>query len=239
MRHKPPTRRHVAHTLLHARSCNSVFFTFVGVTVPWSAFNDPALGLTYGNLTLLCVGVLFLRPLVATMWVYDANAPPGVSLWAPLQVSLFLVVLDYWFYIYHRSMHECKPLWFIHRLHHTTKHPNAMLGAFADNIQEWGDILLIPILTWMVVPLDFHTWYLTTCYQAYTEAAGHSGIRLYWLVPATSWLRIFDAELAMEDHDLHHRLGNGRRSFVSPLSLLALLASRPRSLALAPLCRPS
>ncbi|PWN96089.1 hypothetical protein FA09DRAFT_335115 [Tilletiopsis washingtonensis] len=159
------------------------------------------------------VGVLFLRPLVATMWVYDANAPPGVSLWAPLQVSLFLVVLDYWFYIYHRSMHECKPLWFIHRLHHTTKHPNAMLGAFADNIQEWGDILLIPVLTWMVVPLDFHTWYLTTCYQAYTEAAGHSGIRLYWLVPATSWLRIFDAELAMEDHDLHHRLGNGRRSF--------------------------
>jgi NhaP-type Na+/H+ or K+/H+ antiporter len=72
VRHNPPTRRRIALTLFRTRSCNSVFFTFVGVTVPWSAFNDPALGLTYGNLTLLCVGVLFLRRVPAMMLFYRA-----------------------------------------------------------------------------------------------------------------------------------------------------------------------
>lgn len=52
------------------------------------------------------------------------------------------------------------------------------LGAYADVFQEWGDILFIPLLSYLVLPLDFSTWYLTTGYLLYTEAAGHSGIRL-------------------------------------------------------------
>lgn len=48
------------------------------------------------------------------------------------------------------------------------------LGAYADAVQEWGDILIIPLLAYLVVPLNFSTWYLTTGYLLYTEA-GMSG----------------------------------------------------------------
>lgn len=99
-------------------------------------------------------------------------------------------------------------LWKFHRLHHTTKHPQAALSPYADNIQEWGDILVIPLLTWLVLRPNFATWWMSTVYILFTEAMGHSGIRLYWPTPLTSViLKPFDADLALEDHDLHHRRG--------------------------------
>lgn len=43
-------------------------------------------------------------------------------------------------------------------------------------MQELGDILVIPMLTYMIVPLPFYTWWVATCYLSYTEASGHSGV---------------------------------------------------------------
>lgn len=52
------------------------------------------------------------------------------------------------------------------------------------------------------------TWYLTTCYLLYTEASGHSGIRLYWGVPTTFFLRYFGVgmELCLEGRCYPHRM---------------------------------
>ena len=61
----------------------------------------------------------------------------------------------------------------------------------------------------MGFPMGFYDWWV--CHQVivYTEIAGHSGLRIHATSPSTlSWLlRYFEAELTIEDHDLHHRIG--------------------------------
>ncbi|CEH12125.1 Na /H antiporter [Ceraceosorus bombacis] len=47
--------------------CNAVFFTFIGVTIDWSSFDDPDLGITPARLILLNVLVLLLRRLPAML----------------------------------------------------------------------------------------------------------------------------------------------------------------------------
>lgn len=101
---------------------------------------------------LSMLGTVTIRPLFATFLIYDRYEKPSLSLWFPVQMFIYSAVLDFWFYWYHRGMHEIPWLWKFHRLHHVTKHPNPLLSAFADNEQEWGDILVIPLLTWLVFP---------------------------------------------------------------------------------------
>lgn len=73
------------------------------------------------------------------------------------------------FYWYHRAMHEVDWLWKLHRTHHTTKHPTAAHGAYADGVQEFMDILGIPFLAYLTTAatpfkIDFATWWISTCY---------------------------------------------------------------------------
>lgn len=101
-----------------------------------------------------------------------------------------------------------------------TKHPNPLLSAFggalnsmklvrsrdliiADPIdpeQDFFDILVIPLATYLTYPLEFHEWWIVTVYILYIEAAGHSGARIYWTTPITGpILKWFDMELILED----------------------------------------
>jgi hypothetical protein len=86
-------------------------------------------------------------------------------------------------YVYHRSCHEIDFLWHIHQHHHTTKHPTAILSCayplfngrpfadlssiisiLAEDYQEYLEILLIPLLASILVPMTFSEMYLTLCY---------------------------------------------------------------------------
>lgn len=134
--------------------------------------------------------------------------------WLSLQIGLYGIILDFWFYSYHRMMHDIGGLWKFHRTHHLTKHPNSLLSAYADHEQEFFDMVVIPFLTFLTfrafgIPLGFYDWWICHQYIAFTEVLGHSGLRAYGTPPSTlSWaLRMFGAELAIEDHDLHHRKG--------------------------------
>lgn len=139
---------------------------------------------------------------------YNRYELPSLSWWFPVQLFAYACILDFYFYWYHRAMHEVSWLWKYHRVHHLTRHPNPLLSAFADHEQEWCDILVVPLLTWLTYRVNFATWWMCTVYILYTEAMGHSGIRMYWQTPATGpVLRLFDADLCLEDHDLHHRQG--------------------------------
>lgn len=153
------------------------------------------------------VMTLGLRPLLAIFWVYDRNVKPNLSWQTPFDVVAYTLALDFFFYVYHRSMHETSFLWKYHRTHHTTKHPNVLLSAYADEIQETFDMVGIPLFAYLVVPMDFYTWWVATCYLLYTESAGHAGVRVFWQVPTTFWLRYFGCDLAIEDHDRHHQQG--------------------------------
>lgn len=134
--------------------------------------------------------------------------------WLPLEIGLYSITVDFWFYWYHRCMHSIGPLWQYHRRHHLTKHPNPLLSAYADHEQEFMDITGIPLLAYTTLkllglPMGFYEWWICFQYIAFSEFIGHSGLRLHGGAPSTvNWLlELFDAELVIEDHDLHHRYG--------------------------------
>ena len=157
---------------------------------------------------------LIIRPTIMMAVCYDSSVKPSLPLWFPLQLGVYPIVLDFWFYWYHRLMHEVDFLWRYHRTHHLTKHPNPLLTLYADLEQELFDIAGIPLLAYfslrlMGFPMGFYDWWIGHQYVVFAELAGHSGLRLYAVPPNTlSWpLRMVHGELIIEDHDLHHRRG--------------------------------
>ena len=161
------------------------------------------------------------RLLMAVLLSYNPEEPPALVLadwkwWlcACGEVGLYSIVLDFFFYSYHRALHETDFLWKYHRTHHLTKHPNSLLSAYADHEQEFFDMVGVPFMTYlsfraMGLPLGFYEWWICHQYVAFTEVWGHSGLRVHLTAPSTlNWLlRMFDADIAVEDHDLHHRNG--------------------------------
>ncbi|KAF5862009.1 hypothetical protein ETB97_012244 [Aspergillus alliaceus] len=156
------------------------------------------------------------RIALAVYLTYNRNQLPANLNWLylPLHIGLYGIVLDFWFYWYHRLMHDVSFLWKFHRTHHLTKHPNPLLAAYADHEQEFFDMVGIPTMTYfsmraMGLPLGFYEWWVCHAYIAFTEVLGHSGLRVHLSAPSTlAWLlRFFDADITIEDHDLHHRKG--------------------------------
>ncbi|KAI9370999.1 hypothetical protein BJX61DRAFT_55746 [Aspergillus egyptiacus] len=156
------------------------------------------------------------RLAMSIYFTYNANQLPAAMNWAwlPLQIGLYGIVLDFWFYWYHRAMHDVSFLWKFHRTHHLTKHPNSLLSAYADHEQEFFDMVGVPFFTYMTLrvlglPLGFYEWWICHAYIAFTEVLGHSGLRVHGKAASTlSWLlELLDADIVIEDHDLHHRKG--------------------------------
>lgn len=154
--------------------------------------------------------VVISRAVIAVPYLYNPAEPvldTKTILMLPVNAFMFAIAVDFWFYWYHRLMHEVPFLWRFHRKHHTTKHPIAALGAFADHEQEFFDMVGIPALAWLTWRINFATWWVSTCYILFLEASGHSGLRGYLENPLTWYLRWIGAELCLEDHDIHHRRG--------------------------------
>ncbi|KAJ5946704.1 hypothetical protein N7454_003543 [Penicillium verhagenii] len=156
------------------------------------------------------------RMVMAIFLTYQPDQTPSTMQWKwlPLEIGLYSVTVDFWFYWYHRLMHSSGPLWKYHRRHHLTKHPNPLLSAYADHEQEFMDITGIPLLAYTTMklvglPMGFYEWWVCFQYIAFSEFIGHSGLRIHGGAPSTvNWLlEVFDAELVIEDHDLHHRYG--------------------------------
>lgn len=167
-----------------------------------------------------------LRIGLATFATYQPQLSPvdaisDVSSWLPflVKLSLYGLILDFWFYIYHRACHEVPSLWKYHRTHHLAKHPSPIHTGWADDEQEIIEMFIVPLLTfgtfWAIgLPLGFYEWWLCLEYLTYSEILGHSGIRVHAVVvsPISSLHQLCGTELAVEDHDLHHRTG-WRKSF--------------------------
>lgn len=155
----------------------------------------------------------FFRPIAATLIIYDRDAPVTLSPWLPLIVPLFSVAVDFWFYWYHRVMHESDTLWKFHRTHHLAKHPTPVLSLYADMEQEWFDVVFVPVLAYYtlrpIVQLSYYDWILCWTYVMFIELIGHSGIRCAGTAPAFDLLPMkrFDVDLIIEDHDNHHSRG--------------------------------
>lgn len=172
----------------------------------------PDVGVSKSVQTLLWITTI--RPLFTMLLDFDKNAAPLPSVWIPVELALYSIILDLFFYIYHRACHEVDVLWQYHRRHHLTKHPNPFLSAYADTEQEVLEIAVIPIMTWGALkllgcPMGFYDWWICHQFLVFSEAFGHSGLRLFGHAPGVSRLILapFGCELMIEDHDLHHRKG--------------------------------
>lgn len=173
---------------------------------------DVGVAKTLISLVLTTIG----RMILAIDLTYRKEQGPDSIKWAwlPLEIGLYGIILDFWFYWYHRLMHQADSMWHYHRTHHLTKHPNPLLSLYADGPQEVFDIVGIPLMAFLTLraiglPVGFYEWWIIHQYVVFAELAGHSGIRMHATPPSTfTWLlQLFDAELVIEDHDLHHRKG--------------------------------
>jgi len=173
---------------------------------------DVSVRKVFNSLSLTAV----VRPLITVFAAYRTSQTPvdSLSWWLPVEIGIYGIVLDFYFYWYHRVMHEFDGLWKYHRTHHLTKHPNPLLSLYADSEQELFDIAIVPLLTYGTMklfgfPMGFYDWWVCHHYLFFTELFGHSGLRIFSVPTSTNnwFLRLFDAELATEDHDLHHRQG--------------------------------
>lgn len=162
------------------------------------------------------LAAIVFRPMVLIFLSYRADlTPDSINFYLlPLQAALYPIVTDFWFYWYHRLMHDVPFLWKFHRTHHLTKHPNALLTIFADTEQEIFDIVVIPALSFfgmkaIGLEMGFYSYFVSHMYVWFTELLGHSGLRvhLYAASPISGLLGWLGVELALEDHDLHHRTG--------------------------------
>lgn len=169
-----------------------------------------------GKAAYSILSTVFFRPLMTVMLVYKTDETPMDMnlLWLVAEIAAYSIILDFYFYWYHRAMHDVDFLWKFHRTHHLTKHPIPLLSAFADHEQEFIDILVCPLITYatmklMGFPMGFYEWWVCYEYVIFAEAFGHSGLRVAGGPPSTvSWLLLLaGCELLIEDHDLHHRNG--------------------------------
>lgn len=158
-----------------------------------------------------------VRPMLVIILAYRKNQlPSSISwMWLPVEIALYGLAVDFWFYWYHRLMHDMGSLWQFHRTHHLTKHPNPLLSLYADGVQEIFDMIVIPLLAFYTIknvfglPMGFYELWMCHQYLIFTEVLGHSGLRIYATAPTPlSWLyKWLDVEGIIEDHDLHHRRG--------------------------------
>ncbi|CAF0776850.1 unnamed protein product [Rotaria sordida] len=149
---------------------------------------------------------------------YNRYTPPSlghtISWNFPIKIGLWFIVLDFFFYSYHRSVHTFPFLWKIHRKHHSTKHPTPIQAILADDLQDIIEIIFIPLGASLVMPLSAHELWITQCILLYVEGVGHCGARAYWTHPVVGEvLRPFKMEITIEDHDLHHRHGKSGKNY--------------------------
>lgn len=172
----------------------------------------PDVGVMKAGISVLLTTTI--RPLFTLIFTYDRSLAPLPTVWLPLELVLYSIVLDFFFYCYHRACHEVDWLWKYHRTHHLTKHPNPVLSAYADEEQEMLEIVLIPMATFLVLkacgfPMTFHDWWICHSFLIFAEVIGHSGLRMVVSSPGLSRhiLAPFNCHLLGEDHDIHHRKG--------------------------------
>ncbi|WFD30143.1 hypothetical protein MSPP1_001160 [Malassezia sp. CBS 17886] len=154
------------------------------------------------------MAALFFRPSLAVFLSYNSAAAPKLTFWLPVQLCVFTLAEDFYYYWLHRACHEMDDMWAYHRLHHTTKHPTSLLLGFADEMQECFDIIIVPMMAYFTFPIPFDAFMIWITIHISIQIHGHSGLRLYFPTILTSiFLRPFGLEIATEDHDLHHRHG--------------------------------
>ncbi|KAE8220324.1 hypothetical protein CF319_g6129 [Tilletia indica] len=221
----------VAFSTTHwLRFAGNVVHLFVKLGHKWGYFDgtkprDKVPDSAVQHLAFVYPSVAVARMLIGVLLIYKPRDPVRLTALLPVKAFLYSIVLDLFFYTYHRSCHEVEWLWKIHSTHHLTKRPSPILALLADEGQEIIEVLLCPLgatfIMQKLLPMTYQEWYLTQLMVVFNEIAGHSGLRAYVEASVTSIpLKPFGAALALEDHDMHHRRGWKKATNYGKQSLL-------------------
>ena len=130
--------------------------------------------------------------------------------WFPLVYPIFLRPHGPWglgFFLIQKYIYK-----FLHKKHHTFKHPIAIITFYQDPIDLIITNSIPTIISLLLFPyISYLQFNYITIYKIFTEICGHSGKKSY---PTSSFLqfmwlpKFLKIELYTEDHDLHHSLNN-------------------------------
>ena len=123
------------------------------------------------------------------------------------------IIFDFFHYCSHYYLHKNLYLYKkFHKTHHKWTYPTSILSFYIHPIDYVLTNSIPTFLTIYIFPfhLNYFNYQLIQQYKTLLEISGHSGkviksssfIQFVWLP------RIFNIQLKVEDHDLHHTLNN-------------------------------
>ena len=124
----------------------------------------------------------------------------------------FEFILDFFHYGTHRLLHHKYFYAYLHKKHHTFKHPISIISFYQDPIDLCITVSIPTILSLLLIPhVSYFEFQLLMVYKVFSEISGHTGKKLAptGCFPQLIWLpRSLSIELYTEDHDSHHSLNN-------------------------------
>ena len=126
-----PAQKHRAHTTTRLNISYAVFFALVQSMVGAVLVAIPVLGISS-----LGGGLITL---------------PGHGMVVILSVIVYVVIIDFLHYVFHRAQHACAILWAMHSLHHTDRTLNVTTTTRHHWLDIWiNGLLIYPFVGFLV-----------------------------------------------------------------------------------------
>jgi lathosterol oxidase len=162
---------------------------------------------TVGREIVLSAGTMVVSGLtgIGSLWLAErgyirvgfTNAPATVA----LQLGLYFLCFDLYFYWTHRFFHRPLPYRWIHCLHHRSTAPNPLTAFAIHPLEAVVQAAFLPLFLWLV-PLQLATVLIVSVIAPVNSILLHSGHELFprwwYRLPVSAW---YATPLF---HDLHH-----------------------------------
>jgi lathosterol oxidase len=118
-----------------------------------------------------------------------------------LQLGLYFLCFDLYFYATHRLLHRPLPYRWIHRVHHRSTSPNPLTAFSIHPVEAVVQAAFLPLFLWLV-PLQFGTVLIVSVIAPVNSILLHSGHEMFprwwYRLPLSGW---YATPLF---HDVHH-----------------------------------
>lgn len=164
-------------------------------------------GATIGALSLVFVlGPLFAAPRV----FLDGESAGG---WVVAgQALAILVVYDFAYYAFHRTLHVKRLMRFAHGVHHRARNPSAFESFYMHPLELAGGLGLLFAATWLVGPVHPAAFLAAFFVYSTMNIVIHAGVRL------PGGLLVAPVNFFIRKHHVHHQDDFGKNfSSLTPL----------------------
>jgi sterol desaturase/sphingolipid hydroxylase (fatty acid hydroxylase superfamily) len=152
-----------------------------------------------GNSTL---SLLFVGGLLAAIVGFAIQLGP-VTWWrVPVDAIAIVLVYDFLYYGFHRTLHHRRLMPFVHSVHHRARNPSALESFYLHPVELFGGLALlhlsVALYALLVSPVHAYTYAAVFLIHSTFNIIVHAGITTgHWL------LAPFD--LLAKKHSVHHK----------------------------------